>query len=66
MKQFSTILGWIAILVGIAGLGLQITEVGYAAIALGIIALFFKDIRSMGVTSIGFGVMTFLMTTLFS
>lgn len=65
MKSFSTILGWVAILVGIAGLGFQITEVGYAAIALGIIALFIKDIRGMGITTIGFGVMTFLMTTLF-
>lgn len=65
MKKFSVIFGWIAILVGIAGLGLQITELGYAAIVLGIIALFIKDIRGMGATTIGFGVFTYLMTTLF-
>lgn len=66
MKNFSTIFGWIAIIVGLVGLGFQVTEVGYAAIVLGIIALFMKDIRGMGWTTIGFGVMTFLMTTLFT
>lgn len=65
MKNFTTILGWIAILVGVIGLGFQVTGVGYAAIVLGIIALFFRDIRGMGVTSICFGALTFLMTTLF-
>lgn len=66
MKKFNVIFGWLAILIGIAGLGLQVTELGYAAIVLGVIALFIKDIRGMGITTIGFGIVTYLMTTLFS
>lgn len=66
MKKISVIFGWLAILIGIAGLGLQVTELGYAAIVLGVIALFIKDIRGMGITTIGFGIITYLMTTLFT
>lgn len=66
MKKFNVIFGWLAILIGIAGLGLQVTELGYAAIVLGVIALFIKDIRGMGITTIGFGIVTYLMTTLFT
>lgn len=66
MKKFNVIFGWLAILIGIAGLGLQVTELGYAAIVLGVIALFIKDIRGMGITTIGFGIITYLMTTLFT
>ncbi len=66
MEKFNVIFGWLAILIGIAGLGLQVTELGYAAIVLGVIALFIKDIRGMGITTIGFGIVTYLMTTLFT
>ena len=66
MKKFNVIFGWLAILIGVAGLGLQVTELGYAAIVLGVIALFIKDIRGMGITTIGFGIVTYLMTTLFT
>ncbi|HLQ75201.1 MAG TPA: hypothetical protein VK107_04065 [Alloiococcus sp.] len=66
MKKFNVIFGWLAILIGIAGLGLQVTELGYAAIVLGVIALFIKDIRGMGITTIGFGIVTYLMTTLYT
>lgn len=66
MKYIWMILGWLALIAGLLGLGLQNTQSGYLALILGILCLLVKDIRGMGLTAICFGVVTFLMTTLFN
>lgn len=66
MKIVSQILGWAALLVGIIALIMQSVPLAYGTIVIGIISLFIKDIRGMGVTGISFGIVALLMANIFS
>jgi len=66
MNLFSQILGWGAIILGLIAFVFQANIVAGAAIAVGIVCLFIKDIRGMGMTGIGFGITAFLMANIFS
>lgn len=66
MNIFSQILGWGAIILGLIAFVFQANIVAWAAIAVGIVCLFIKDIRGMGMTGIGFGITALLMANIFS
>lgn len=66
MNYINQIIGWGALLVALAGIGLQHEWLCAISVLLGVVAVFFEDIRGMGVTSISIGMMGWLMTTLYS
>lgn len=66
MKVILGIMGWTALLLGVIGLMFQYMPLGYAAMLIGLLCLFFKDTRGMGITSIGFGILLFLMLNIWT
>lgn len=66
MNYVDQTIGWGALLIALAGVGFQHEWLCALAVVFGIVAMFFKDIRGMGITSISIGVIGWLMTTLYS
>ena len=66
MNYVDQMIGWGALLIALAGVGFQHEWLCVLAVVFGIVAMFFKDIRGMGTTSIRIRVIGWLMSTWYS